>query len=493
MHDASVGQSASSFEPNGKDPAEQSAAISYDDVLIVPRRSRVRSRKEVSTRSRFTPRIELDVPLVSANMDTVTTAPMAIAMAQLGGIGIIHRFLSVADQAAEVAKVKRFLSEVVVDPYTISPDRTLGEARAEAGRLGVTGLLVTDRARHLLGVLTARDMAAGTDSDPISGLMTSAEQLITARPGVDLDQARKLLHDHRIEKLPLVGDAGRLAGLITLRDLALREQYPGATRDGQGRLAVGGAVGARDDLGRAEALVGAGADVLVLDIAHGHADHALDAIRQLKANWPDIELVAGNVATTDGFQDLVAAGAEAVKVGIGPGFACTTREVAGVGVPQLTAILNCAAVARATGTPLIADGGIRRPADVAKAVAAGASTVMVGSLFAGRVESPGEVVRRRGREYKIFRGMASRAAIAARLRLEERGEALDQYVAEGDEMEFPLTGPVAEVAHELAGGLRSAMSYLNAIVIPEFWQNATFVRHTEAARREGAPDGTDTS
>jgi IMP dehydrogenase len=464
-------------------------ALTYDDVLLVPRRSRVRSRKEVSTRSRLTPGIELDVPLVSANMDTVTTAPMAIAMARLGGIGIIHRFLSVEDQAAEVRKVKRFLTDVVVDPYTISPNKTLGEARAEAKRLGVTGLLVTGPEHRLLGILTARDMRAGTDAERITALMTPAERLVTARPGIDLDQARKLLHEHRIEKLPMVDEEGVLAGLITLRDLTLREQYPGATRDGQGRLRVGAAVGVRGGcLPRAEAVIAAGADVLVLDVAHGHADHALDTTRDLKASWPETELIAGNVGTAEGFRDLVAAGADTVKVGIGPGLACTTRAVAGVGVPQLTAILDCAQVARETAAPLVADGGIRRPADVAKAVAAGASTVMVGSLFAGRVESPGEVVRRRGQLYKVYRGMASRSAFAARLRVEERGDALDQYVPEGEEMEFRLAGPVAEVANELVGGLRSGMSYVDATTIPEFWEKARFVRQTEAAKGEGATD-----
>jgi IMP dehydrogenase len=385
-------------------------ALTFDDVLLVPRRSRIRSRRHVATRARFTRGIEVAVPIVSANMDTVTTAPMAIAMAELGGLGVIHRFLPVAEQSDEVRRVKRYLGHVVTEPYTIGPDRTVAEAAATAARLGVTGLVVVDAERRPLGILTARDMRAAAEAG-VAAAMTPADRLVSARPGIDLDEARKLLDRHRIEKLPLVDGDGRLAGLITLRDLALRDQYPQATRDSQGRLRVAAAVGVRGGyLPRAEALLDAGADALVVDVAHGHADHTVDAISELKGAWPEVELVAGNVATPEGFRDLAAAGAGAVKVGIGPGFACTTRLVAGVGVPQLSAILDCATVARETGTPLIADGGIRHPGDVAKAICAGASTVMVGSLFAGRQESPGEVVRRQGRQYKVFRGMASHAA-----------------------------------------------------------------------------------
>jgi IMP dehydrogenase len=317
---------------------------------------------------------------------------------------------------------------------------------------------------------------------------------VTAPPDVSLEQARGLLREHRIEKLPLLDDEGRLVGLITLRDLALSERYPQATRDERGRLCVGAAVGVRGGyLERAAALVDAEADALVLDIAHGHADPAIDAVSELKRAFPDVELVAGNVATADGFRDLVAAGADAVKVGIGPGLACTTRVVAGVGVPQLSAVLECAGAARETAAPLIADGGIRRPGHVAKAIGAGASTVMVGSLFAGRAESPGEVVRRRGQLFKVYRGMASRSAAAARLAIEGPGDSLDQYVPEGEELEFPLRGPVAEVVRELVGGLRSGMSYLDAPTIEEFWANARFVRQTEAGRREAQPGGSETA
>jgi IMP dehydrogenase len=462
-------------------------ALTFEDVLLVPRRSSIRSRRHVSTRSRFTRGVELAIPIVSANMDTVTTAPMAIAMAELGGLGVLHRFLPVDAQVEEVRRVKRYLGQVIEQPYTIAPERTVAEAAAEARRVGVTGLVVVDPEHRPVGILTARDMRADA-GDTVASAMTPAERLVTARPGIDLDEARKLLDRHRIEKLPLVGDDGRLAGLITLRDIGLRERLPQATRDGQGRLRVAAALGVRGGyLARAQALLGADVDALVVDVAHGHADHTIDAVKELKATWPDSQVVAGNVATAEGFADLAGAGADAVKVGIGPGFACTTRLVAGVGVPQLTAILDCAEVAQATGVPLIADGGIRHPGDVAKAIAAGASTVMIGGLFAGRPESPGEVVRRQGREYKIFRGMASLGAAAARLEIEGRGDALDQYVPEGEEMEFPLKGPVAGIVQELVGGLRSGMSYVDATTIPDAWDKATFVRQTQSGRLESSP------
>jgi IMP dehydrogenase len=468
-------------------PTEPRLALTFEDVLLVPRRSSVRSRGHASTRSHFTRGVELAIPVVSANMDTVTTAPMAIAMAQLGGLGVIHRFLPVGGQAEEVRRVKRYLSQVVQEPYTIGPERTAAEAAAEARRLGVTGLVVVDAERRPLGILTARDLRAD-DGGTVASAMTPAERLVTAGPGIAPDEARKLLDRHRIEKLPLVSEDGRLAGLITLRDLGLRDRWPHAVRDGQGRLRVAAALGVRGGyLARAEALLREGVDALVVDVAHGHADHTIEAVRELKATWPACELVAGNVATADGFRDLADAGVDAVKVGIGPGLACTTRLVAGVGVPQLTAILDCAEVARSSGVPLIADGGIRHPGDVAKAIAAGASTVMIGGLFAGRAESPGEVVRRKGRSYKVFRGMASYGAAAARLEIEGRGDALDQYVPEGEELEFPLEGPVAEVVNELVGGLRSGMSYVDATTIQECWRNAVFVRQTAAGRREARP------
>ena len=463
-------------------------ALTFDDVLLVPRRSRIRSRADVSTRTQLTRGIALEIPVVSANMDTVTTAPMAIALAQLGGIGVLHRFLSVDDEVAEVVRVKRFRTRVISDPHTIAPAATLAQARSEAERLGVSGLLVVDGDGRLVGILTTRDVRAGDGSHAVADHMTPRERLITGPAGISAADALALLHQHRIEKLPLAGADGRVAGMVTLRDLEQEARYPQATRDGEGRLRVAAAIGVRGGyLERAEALLAADADALVLDIAHGHADSALEAVRELKRRFPQAEVIAGNVATADGVRDLAAAGADAIKVGIGPGFACTTRLVAGVGVPQLSAVLDCAKAARESGVPLIADGGIRRPGDLAKAIAAGASSVMVGSLLAGRSESPGDVVRRRGRLYKVYRGMASRSAAGARLAIEGRGDALDQYVPEGEEMEFPLRGPVDEVIAELVGGLRSSMSYLDSATIEEFWGNAQFIRQTEAGQRETHP------
>ena len=463
-------------------------ALTFDDVLLVPRRSRIRSRADVSTRTQLTRRIALEIPVVSANMDTVTTAPMAIALAQLGGIGVVHRFLSVEDEVAEVTRVKRFRARVISDPHSIAPDASLEEARAETERLGVSGLLVADGDNRLAGILTTRDLRAGEGAGTVAEHMTPLDRLVTGPPGITPSDALALLHRHRIEKLPLAGDDGRVAGMVTLRDLEQEARYPHATRDSEGRLRVAAAIGVRGGyLERAEALLEADADALVLDIAHGHADSALEAVRELKRRFPEAEIIAGNVATGEAVHDLAAAGADAVKVGIGPGFACTTRLVAGVGVPQLTAVLDCAKAARETGVPLIADGGIRRPGDLAKAIAAGASSVMVGSLLAGRSESPGDVVRRRGRLYKVYRGMASRSAASARLAIEGRGDALDQYVPEGEEMEFPLRGPVGEVIAELVGGLRSGMSYVDATTIPEAWEKAAFVRQTHSGRLESSP------
>ena len=471
--------------------SELRLGLSYDDVLIVPRRSGVRSRRDVSTRSRFTRRIEVAVPIVSASMDTVTESAMAIAMAQVGGIGAVHRFMSVEREAAEVARVKRFLTHVVSDPYQIAPDRTVADARAEAAGHGVTGLLVTGPDGALEGILTARDLRAEPDERPVREAMTPLDRLVTAPRGVSLEDARTLMHRHRIEKLPLVED-GRLAGLITMRDVELRDQFPNATRDARGRLAVAAAVGVRDDfLVRAEALVAAGVDALVLDIAHGHHERTLEALRSLKDAWPEAEVVVGNVATGEGVRDLAEAGADAVKVGIGPGFVCTTRLVAGAGVPQFTSVLDAAAAAAELGVPIVADGGVRHPADLAKAIGAGADTVMVGSLFAGTRESPGEVVERGGRRYKVYRGMASRGAAAARPDAESRADALDQYVPEGVETVIPLKDSVTEIVSQLVGGLRSGMSYVGAHDVAEFRANAEFIRITAAGMQESRPGETD--
>src|SRR5579875_3291149 len=370
-------------------------ALTYDDVLLVPRHSDVRSRRHCDTSTRLTRQVSLAIPIVSANMDTVTEWRLAVAMALEGGIGIIHRFMTIEQQAAEVSRVKCPESVVVRDVQTLAPEHTLKDAWDLLARSEATSVLVVER-DHLVGILTVRDLLFEDDPDkPVRAVMTQGEQLVTAPVGTSLDEAKRLLHEHRIEKLPLVDGEGRLRGLITARDLMRVLQHPRATRDAAGRLRVGGAVGVVGDYReRAEALVAAGVDLLVVDIAHGHSGHALRAVAELKQRFPAVELIAGNVATAEGTEDLIAAGADAVKVGVGPGSACTTRVVTGVGVPQLTAVLNCARAARRYGVSIIADGGIRTPGDMAKALAAGAAAVMVGSLLAGTDESPGEAVLR---------------------------------------------------------------------------------------------------
>lgn len=477
--------------PPGVTAAGIPLALSYDDVLLAPRRSRIRSRGEVDVSTRLTRRLRLAAPVISANMDTVTESDMAIAMARSGGIGIVHRFLTVERQVAEVARVKRAEALVIPDPHTVRPDATLAEARAEMARHGVTGLVVTDGAGRLAGMLTRRDeMLQDDPAIPVRDLMTPRARLVTGSAATTSDEAARLLRDARVEKLPLVDADDRLVGLITLRDLLQRAERPEATKDARGRLAVGAAIGVRDDyLERARALADAGADVLVLDIAHGHAESAIRALGAVRDTLGDaIDLIAGNVATADGAADLARAGADAVKVGVGPGSVCTTRVVAGVGVPQLSAVMECAEACAREGVPVIADGGIRSGGDVAKAIAAGAESVMVGNLLAGTPESPGVVVSRNGSRVKVFRGMASEGAAAARR--EADGEDPTQFVpvvAEGVEAVVPLRDPAAVVVHQLVGGLRSGMSYSDSRTIPELHRNARFVRITPGGLRESYP------
>jgi IMP dehydrogenase len=469
--------------------------LSYDDVLLVPARSDVRSRSDIDTSTRLTKRLRLAVPVVAANMDTVTEARMAIAMARLGGLGVIHRFLPVERQAAEVARVKRAEALVIEDPFTIGLGATLGQVREEMSRLGVSGLVVIEDGRRVAGIVTRRDMMLREDpAQSVREIMTPREKLVTAPPATSTEEAARLLRDARVEKLPLVDEAGRLTGLITLKDLLQRVERPEATKDSRGRLAVGAAIGVRGDYReRARELVAAGADVLVLDIAHGHQDAALRAIGDVR-EWvgSDVEVVAGNVATPEGARDLASAGADAVKVGVGPGSVCTTRVVAGVGVPQLSAVMACAEACAAHDVPVIADGGIRAGGDVAKAVAAGAETVMVGNLLAGSPESPGDVVTRNGQRVKVFRGMASAAAAEARRQAEGEGGAdFSPVVAEGVEAVVPLRDEAARIVHALVGGLRSGMSYSNAHTIREMHENARFVRITPGGLRESYPHDVD--
>lgn len=466
--------------------------LTYDDVLLVPKRSPLLSRQEANISSHFSRHIKLNIPVVSANQDTVTESRMAIAMARAGGLGIIHRFMTIEQQVEMVTKVKRWGHVVISDPYTLPLGATLGTLLEQRHHYDVTSFLIVDQAGLLAGIITARDLAFETDmAKKVDDIMTPKVKLITAKQGVNNDEAMKLLHEHRIEKLPLVDEQGKLMGLMTMQDILKREQYPMAAKDAKGRLLVGAAIGVKDDyIERAKALTQAGTDVLVLDIAHGHSDFALNAIKNIRQQLGDVELVAGNVATSEAVKDLVEAGVDGVKVGVGPGAACTTRVVTGAGVPQLTAVMNSAAEAKKHGIPVNADGGIQAPGDVTKALAAGASTIMCGNLFAGTDESPGSVITRGGKKVKVFRGMASRAAAEKRV-LREVGHAdvasFDEMVPEGVEAIVPYRGSVREVLNQLVGGLRSGMSYCGSRTIDELHEKSEFVQITWAGRRESLP------
>ena len=466
--------------------------LTFDDVLLVPRRSAVGTRRQVDTTTRLCRDIELAIPIVSASMDTVTEAAMASAIAREGGIGITHRFLPIADHVAEVRRVKRAESVVIETPYTVGPEATVRQAAAFMEEHGSAGVLVVDRDRRLLGIVTARDVLFEELSRPITTVMTPRERLITAPGGTPVEEAKQILHQHRIEKLPLVDAEGRLAGLITSRDIQSRLRYPHATKDPKGRLRVGAAIGVRGDyLERAQALVAAEVDVLVIDIAHGHSDVMLETVEAVRARCGSVPLIAGNVATSEGVRDLIASGVDAVKVGVGPGSTCTTRVVTGAGVPQLTAILTSAEAALAADVPVIADGGIRGSGDLVKALAAGAETVMLGNLLAGTEESPGTSVTRNGRQYKVYRGMASLWTSAERKDMPQDDELLSEIVPEGIEAMVPYRGKVSAVLTQLLGGLRSGMSYCGATTLGELRANARFIRVTEAGVREGMPHDVD--
>ncbi|HAZ08268.1 MAG TPA: IMP dehydrogenase [Elusimicrobia bacterium] len=468
-------------------------ALTFHDVLLVPKRSSIASRRGVDTTGRFSRRIKLKVPIVSANMDTVTESRMAVALARAGGLGIIHRFLTLEEEAAQVAKVKRSENIVIESPYTIGPDETVGRARGLMREHGVGGLLVVDVKGRLLGLVTERDVQFRDKSEEsLRRVMTT--KLVTAPPDVGLEKAREILRDHKVEKLPLIDKDGRLKGLITARDIKNRRLYPDASVDSKGRLLVGAAVGVVSGyLERAAAVLEAGADCLVVDVAHGHADHVIKAVENLRRKFPKAEIVAGNVATYEGARDLAAAGADGVKVGVGPGSICSTRIISGAGVPQLTAVMDCARITKENDVPIIADGGLRDSGDLAKAFAGGASSVMLGSLLAGAEESPGWTVVRGGARWKIYRGMASLGATLTRKNKERReDEALDpievsEVVPEGVESMAPYKGPVAEVLFQLIGGVRSGMSYSGAATLPEFWKKAEFTRITSASWAESRP------
>jgi IMP dehydrogenase len=465
--------------------------LTFDDVLLVPRHSRVLSRSDVRTATTLVSGISLAIPIISANMDTVTEAQMAIAMARAGGLGVIHRFMTITRQAAEIARVKRVEGFVVEHPATIPQSATVGQAREAMLEGGIGGLVVIDEGRKVLGLVTRRDTLLAADPQvPILQVMTRREKLIVAPPEVDLEQARQILHRHRIEKLPLLDDQDRLHGLITAQDIIKIERFPQATKDAKGRLRVAAAIGARpSDQERAAACLQAGADLLVVDIAHGHSENSLGMVRWLKKTYPEMPVVGGNVATPEGVNDLIEAGADAVKVGVGAGSICITRLVAGCGVPQLTAIMECAQAAHERDVPLISDGGTRHSGDIVKALAAGASAVMVGSLLAGTDEAPGIPVVRNGRKYKVVRGMASITANIDRrvIEQEEVGAEWEKVVPEGIEAIVAYRGSVVDMLQQLIGGLRSGMSYAGAFNLEMLWERAEFVRLTQAGREESGP------
>ncbi len=461
-------------------------ALTFDDVSLVPLKSDVHP-KEVEVTTRLTRRIPISIPIVSAAMDTVTEVRMAIAMAREGGIGIIHRTFSPEEQAAEVDKVKKSESGMIVDPITMSPSQKISEALEVMARYKISGVPVTENGK-LVGILTNRDLRFETKLDiPIARVMTK-ENLVTVPVGTSLEEAKEILHRHRIEKLLVVDEGFRLQGLITIKDIEKKIKYPNACKDHLGRLSVGAAVGVGEEAyARAEALCRAGVDVLVVDTAHGHTAAVLETVRLLKKKHPEVELVAGNIATAEAAEDLIAAGADGIKVGIGPGSICTTRMVAGAGVPQITAIAECARVAEKHGVPVIADGGIKFSGDITKAIGAGAHAVMLGSLLAGTEESPGEIVLLQGRSYKVYRGMGSLGAMqrGGRDRYFQEGESEEgKLVPEGIEGRVPYKGTVAASLYQLVGGLRSGMGYCGCRTIEELRAKARFVRITGAGLRE---------
>ncbi len=461
--------------------------LTFDDVLLVPKYSNITSRSQTDLTTRLSRNISINIPFVSANMDTVTESSMAVAMARAGGIGIIHRFLTIKEQANEVLRVKRSGSVIIENPYLISQDKSVSDAMNYATEKDVSGLLVVDSESRLVGIMTDRDLLF---ADPQSTIMESmTKDVISARPGVTLDTAKEILHRHRIEKLPITDDSGRVMGLITSKDITNTANFPNASKDGKGRPLVGAAVGVRGDfLERSEALLDAGADVLVVDIAHGHSENALNTIRTIKKAFPDGELIAGNVATADGALDLIRAGVDAVKVGVGSGSICITRVITGSGVPQLTAVMDCAKVGRDEDVPIISDGGTRNSGDATKALASGASSVMVGSMLGGTDESPGTILTKNGKRFKVYRGMASLAASLGR-KSKEAGQAfvddeLNDYVAEGVEAMVPHKGTVVDILKQLTGGVRSGLSYCGAHTIPQMQANAEFIKMSRAGFAE---------
>ena len=461
--------------------------LTFDDVLLVPRKSEILPRA-VNVSVRLSDTVKLNIPLISAGMDTVTESALAIAIAREGGIGIIHKNMTVAQQAEEVDRVKRSESGVITNPFSLTPDHHVYDAEELMGKYRISGVPIVDENKKLVGILTNRDLRFVHDfSIKIKEVMTH-EELVTAPVGTTLQDAEGILQQHKIEKLPLVDENNMLKGLITIKDIEKAIQFPNAAKDGQGRLLCGAAIGiSKDTEERAAALVASGVDVLVVDSAHGHHINIANAVRQLRADYPTLTIIAGNVATGEATRDLIEAGASVIKVGIGPGSICTTRIIAGIGVPQITAIYDCAAVAREYGVPIIADGGIKYSGDITKAIAAGANCIMIGSLFAGTAESPGETEIFQGRSYKVYRGMGSLGAMKEGSKDRYFQENENKLVPEGIEGRVAFKGPLADTVHQLLGGLRSGMGYCGTSTLDELRDDTQFIRITGAGLRESHP------
>ena len=463
--------------------------LTFDDVLLVPAKSEVLPN-QVDVSVKLTDKIQLNIPLISAGMDTVTEADMAIAMARQGGLGIIHKNMSIEEQSEQVDKVKRSESGVIDDPFFLTPTHKVADAEYLMGKYRISGVPIVDDTenRKLVGILTNRDLRFIQDySIVISDVMTK-ENLVTAPVGTTLAEAEKILQKHKIEKLPLVNDDGTLKGLITIKDIEKVIEFPNSAKDQQGRLLVGAAVGVtKDALQRVELLVKANVDVIVIDTAHGHSKGVIDKVQEIRNKFPELAIIAGNVATAQATKELIEAGADIVKVGIGPGSICTTRVVAGVGVPQLTAVYDCASVAKEYGVPIIADGGIKYSGDIVKALAAGGHVVMLGSMFAGVQESPGETEIYQGRQFKVYRGMGSVGAMERGSKDRYFQEGNKKLVPEGIEGRVPYKGPLADTVHQLIGGIRAGMGYCGTATLRDLRENAQFIRMTGAGLRESHP------
>jgi len=464
--------------------------LTFDDVLLVPARSDV-VPSEVETTTRLTNRISLNIPICSSPMDTVTDANLAIAIAREGGIGIIHRNCSIEEQVNEVDKVKRSESGMIKKPITLTPDKKVRDALEVTAKYHIGGVPITTKEGYLIGIITNRDLKYEENLDlPLTDLMTPREELIVASEDIKLEEAKKILHSSRKEKLPIVDKDNILRGLITIKDIDKIRQYPNACKDESGRLRVGAAIGVNPDMAEVASLIDADVDVIVIDSAHGHSLNVINTVKKIKTEFPDVELIAGNVATPEGTKDLIDAGVDAVKVGVGPGSICTTRIIAGIGVPQMTAILECASEAKKYNIPIIADGGIRYSGDITKAIAGGASSVMIGSLFAGTEESPGETVIYQGRAFKVYRAMGSLAAMrerGGRERYLQADKPADKLVPEGIEGRVPYKGKLGDFVYQLVGGLRAGMGYCGVRNIEELQTKTKFIRITGQGLRESHP------